>query len=477
MGNSLDFYRTTPAKWHQEVQQAKPTKNGSGELSYRLAFTAFNIPSGDNYVFSLPKELFKAPFTNLLLALSANTCQLSGISEKIGSLRNLTTLTLRKNQISVLPKELSLCENLETLDLSYNQFTSFPLQFPMISLRVCRLNQNQITSFTQKLEPLAPTSIIRHYFPSLDHLDLSRNKITQLDWSIILEMPSLVHLNLSRNQLQKIILPTNNKSKTDMSYLIRLKRLNLKNNLLTSDIDYSAILSQDMSELQDLLLSNNKLTSFPDAVLQLKGLVCLSMHHNEITSLPNQIHTLKNIKNLDLSDNPIDSIGTLRTKNRLRGALNTDIPDEIIPNFLFLGSAGASRNLKFLKQHNIKNILVVCYDISTPFFPEEGFKYKFVAAADALDYDISQDFKECLDFIVDAEEKGEAVIVHCVKGKSRSASVVIAYLMKTKGWNYERALKQVSRQRPMISPNPFFIQKLKEFESTLVTPLAHSAPN
>eukprot|EP01088_Endostelium_zonatum_P003810 TRINITY_DN149_c0_g1_i6.p1 TRINITY_DN149_c0_g1~~TRINITY_DN149_c0_g1_i6.p1 ORF type:complete len:159 (+),score=17.53 TRINITY_DN149_c0_g1_i6:165-641(+) len=147
--------------------------------------------------------------------------------------------------------------------------------------------------------------------------------------------------------------------------------------------------------------------------------------------------------------------------------MHTDIPDEILPNFLYLGSAGASRNLKFLKRHKITNILVVCHDIVYPFFPEEGFNYKFIAAADALDYDISRDFDECNDFITNAQSKGEAVIVHCMKGRSRSAAVVIAYLMKTKDWTYEKALKEVSGQRPMVSPNPFFIRKLREYELTL----------
>lgn len=42
------------------------------------------------------------------------------------------------------------------------------------------------------------------------------------------------------------------------------------------------------------------------------------------------------------------------------------------------------------------------------------------------------------------------VLVHCVKGVSRSASVVVAYLMKTQQWGFDQALEYVRARRPQV---------------------------
>ena len=45
--------------------------------------------------------------------------------------------------------------------------------------------------------------------------------------------------------------------------------------------------------------------------------------------------------------------------------------------------------------------------------------------------------------------------------------VVAAYLMKRKGMTLKAALGQIIRARPQVSPNPGFLQQLKEMEMEL----------
>jgi protein-tyrosine phosphatase len=52
-------------------------------------------------------------------------------------------------------------------------------------------------------------------------------------------------------------------------------------------------------------------------------------------------------------------------------------------------------------------------------------------------------------------------------GKSRSSSVVIAYVMLKKKINYEEAFNFVKSKRDCISPNSGFVAQLKEFEEIL----------
>ncbi|KAG7549440.1 Dual specificity phosphatase catalytic domain [Arabidopsis thaliana x Arabidopsis arenosa] len=68
----------------------------------------------------------------------------------------------------------------------------------------------------------------------------------------------------------------------------------------------------------------------------------------------------------------------------------------------------------------------------------------------------------CLDFI-DAGRKEKGVLVHCFAGQSRSASMVIAYLMRTEKLSREEALVSL-RQRAQASPNPGFLKQLDLFE-------------
>lgn len=59
------------------------------------------------------------------------------------------------------------------------------------------------------------------------------------------------------------------------------------------------------------------------------------------------------------------------------------------------------------------------------------------------------------------------MVVHCQAGVSRSATIVIAYLMKTKGWPYLEARNYLRSKRPIIEPNDGFVEQLQSFELEL----------
>ena len=57
------------------------------------------------------------------------------------------------------------------------------------------------------------------------------------------------------------------------------------------------------------------------------------------------------------------------------------------------------------------------------------------------------------------------VLVHCMAGVSRSASVVIAFLIASQGWSLDEAMSFVKSKRKNISPNVGFAEQLANFES------------
>jgi protein-tyrosine phosphatase len=63
------------------------------------------------------------------------------------------------------------------------------------------------------------------------------------------------------------------------------------------------------------------------------------------------------------------------------------------------------------------------------------------------------------------KENPEAVVfVHCKAGKSRSATVVVAYLMWLEGTNQSDAYDEVKCMRPEVSPNLGFVMALTRFQ-------------
>jgi len=59
------------------------------------------------------------------------------------------------------------------------------------------------------------------------------------------------------------------------------------------------------------------------------------------------------------------------------------------------------------------------------------------------------------------------VLVHCLAGKSRSATIVIAYLMVVNNWTCDMAYKFLVAKRPVISPNLGFMGALKALENRM----------
>lgn len=68
-------------------------------------------------------------------------------------------------------------------------------------------------------------------------------------------------------------------------------------------------------------------------------------------------------------------------------------------------------------------------------------------------------------FIDLALTHGENVLVHCQAGVSRSAIIVIYYLMRKFNMPYKVARKYVGTQRPIINPNHGFVKQLLRYEN------------
>lgn len=81
--------------------------------------------------------------------------------------------------------------------------------------------------------------------------------------------------------------------------------------------------------------------------------------------------------------------------------------------------------------------------------------------------DILKDFRKAFEFIDEAVQKGQGVLIHCKQGISRSATLAIGYVMKKNNLEFQQAYDYVKSRSPSISPNMIFIYQLMEYQNVL----------
>ena len=136
--------------------------------------------------------------------------------------------------------------------------------------------------------------------------------------------------------------------------------------------------------------------------------------------------------------------------------------DKITEN-LWLGNYAAANNMTNLKKEGIKKVLCVMDFPIITYNEEDNINQKVISIVDVPSENIIKYFGESLKFI-DGEDK---VLVHCMAGASRSATIVIAYIMWKEKKPMDDAIKFVQSKRNAVYPNYGFTKQLRMFENLL----------
>ena len=123
-----------------------------------------------------------------------------------------------------------------------------------------------------------------------------------------------------------------------------------------------------------------------------------------------------------------------------------------------LGNEDASMDLETLISRGVTHILVSAQHLEK-YFPDK-FQYLELPLDDHPNQDLTAYFKQAINFI----KNSKVIFVHCAAGVSRSASIVISFLMVTKNWKYVDAYNFVKGKRSVIYPNSGFVKQLKGLE-------------
>uniref|UniRef100_A0AAG5DQJ0 Ig-like domain-containing protein n=1 Tax=Anopheles atroparvus TaxID=41427 RepID=A0AAG5DQJ0_ANOAO len=296
-----------------------------------------------NRLSELPQNLFRSLGRLRVLNLANNTIH-DLPRNSFAGLGNLTELHLARNRLYVIPfqvfKEL---RTLEVLDLSSNMLVSFLDNFFLLNkqLRVLRLNGNIIEKISKnalyglrRLQSLDLSAnklvfIDRNAFDTLDELrylnvnqnqiyilpstvfsalralrtlDLSSNLMRSLPNSIFASQHSLVRLHLDATNLESLSnWVARNNHTVNREILRNLRYLSIRNNTRLKEIEPCVF--QNVPNLETLLLSNNRLTTLPKEIGELRRLRYLDVASNDIMYIPEQIRTLHELQYANFLDN------------------------------------------------------------------------------------------------------------------------------------------------------------------------------
>ena len=131
---------------------------------------------------------------------------------------------------------------------------------------------------------------------------------------------------------------------------------------------------------------------------------------------------------------------------------------------IYLGDITAAQDVKTLKQNKITRVLSLVGYISPKYDMADNIEQKLFDINDFANENIYRIFKDALTFI---DQSTQCILVHCAAGVSRSATIVIAYIMWKNKKKFEDALKFVQSKR-MVFPNCGFQEQLKIFEKDLI---------
>nr|AAK35053.1 map kinase phosphatase-M A2 isoform [Mus musculus] len=128
-----------------------------------------------------------------------------------------------------------------------------------------------------------------------------------------------------------------------------------------------------------------------------------------------------------------------------------------------------------MQQNGIGYVLNASNTCPKPdFIPESHFLR--VPVNDSFCEKILPWLDKSVDFIEKAKASNGCVLIHCLAGISRSATIAIAYIMKRMDMSLDEAYRFVKEKRPTISPNFNFMGQLMDYEKTINNQTGMSGP-
>lgn len=135
-----------------------------------------------------------------------------------------------------------------------------------------------------------------------------------------------------------------------------------------------------------------------------------------------------------------------------------------VANGLFISNARSACSDDLIQQEAV----TLCINVSRQQpFPASRVGVLRIPVFDDPNEDLYRYFDRCADAIADEAARGGHSVVYCKNGRSRSATICVAYLMKHRQLSLADAFQQVKSARSVVEPNPGFWAQLERYEKEL----------
>ncbi|CAG8610705.1 1519_t:CDS:10, partial [Funneliformis mosseae] len=231
---------------------------------------------------------------------------LTSLPESFVNFHHLNILNVSNNSFIEFPPAICNIISLSELDISFNNIKSVPLEIgKLINLKRLFLIGNQImgtlpSSFNE-LICLRELDIRHNQFSNIDVLSLVPNLEV-----LLAESNNVSIVDLSSSSLQQLILSNNR--------LTQFSLMGTKSSITDLSLAYSKLtalsdgLFEHLESLEKLDISNNQLTSMPKSIGLLKRLTNFSCTNNTLSALPSEISSLTALRVLDIHNNNLSSL-------------------------------------------------------------------------------------------------------------------------------------------------------------------------
>lgn len=134
---------------------------------------------------------------------------------------------------------------------------------------------------------------------------------------------------------------------------------------------------------------------------------------------------------------------------------------EILPN-LWLGNHVAALSESFLNKFNIKHVINVTKDV--PNLWEVEYLHIPIEFDETCDKNLNELYDTAASFIYKGLKQGHGVLVHCMRGHHRSASIVCAFLIRFLHTDHIEGIKFIqSRRICTLVRKQCMVAKLKDY--------------
>ncbi|XP_036412647.1 dual specificity phosphatase 28 [Colossoma macropomum] len=135
-----------------------------------------------------------------------------------------------------------------------------------------------------------------------------------------------------------------------------------------------------------------------------------------------------------------------------------------VTDALLISNARSACNDQLIQQEAV----TLCINVSKQQpFPSTRVGTFRVAVYDDPNEDLYKYFDRCADAIHAEADRGGRTVVYCKNGRSRSATICVAFLMKHQGLTLADAFEVVKSARSVVEPNPGFWAQLERYEQEL----------